>query len=102
MTDNEIRDAILEDAYNKAKEDGMIEAGGRFTVYEISKLNRLEGIEKNIIDFNISYLEKEGLINWVTMGKMAITIAGTKYYESKYPEVLSAIPKEKRDNKRVD
>jgi len=84
MTDNEIRDAILEATYNKAKEDGTIEAGGRFTVHEINKINRLEGIEKNIIDFNISYLDKEGLIKWVTMGKMAITIAGIKYYESKH------------------
>ena len=94
MTDNEIRDVILEAAYNKAKEDGIIEAGGRFTVHEISKLNRLEGIEKNRIDFNIEYLEKDGLIKWVVIGKVAITIKGVIYYETKHPEVLSAIPKE--------
>ena len=94
MTNNEIRDAILEAAYNKAKEDGMIEAGGRFTVHEISKLNRLEGIEKNRIDFNIEYLEKDGLIKWVIMGQVAITIRGVIYYETKHPEVLSVIPKE--------
>ena len=94
MTDNEIRDAVLEAAYNKAKEDGMIEAGGRFTVHEISKLNRLEGIEKNRIDFDIEYLKKDGLIKWVIIGKVAITIKGIIYYETKHPEVLSVIPKE--------
>jgi hypothetical protein len=94
MTDNEIRDVILEAAYNKAKDDGTIEAGGRFTVYEISKLNGLERIEKNRIDFNIDYLEKDGLIKWAIIGKVAITIMGVDYYERTHPEVLLVIPKE--------
>ena len=81
MNDNEIRNAILEFAYNKAKEAGIIEEGGRFTAHEVSKLEGLEGIEKNIIDFNIDYLEKKGLIKWVTMGKIAITIEGIDEYE---------------------
>jgi len=82
MNDNEIRNAILEFAYNKAKEAGIIEEGGRFTNHEISKLKGLEGIEKNIIDFNIDYLEKKGLIKWdATKGKTAITIEGIDEYE---------------------
>jgi len=93
MTDNEIRDAILEVAYNKTKESGIIE-DGRFTNREISKLERLEGIEKNIIDFNVDYLEKKRLIKWVTMGKMVITVLGIYYYEGTHPEVLLVIPKE--------
>ena len=82
MNDNEIRNAILEFAYNKAKEAGIIEEGGRFTNHEISKLKGLEGIEKNIIDFNIDYLEKKGLIKWIAKeGKSAITIEGIDEYE---------------------
>jgi len=81
MNDNEIRNAILEFAYNKAKEAGIIEGGGRFTTHEVSKLEGFEGIEKNIINFNIDYLEKKGLIKWVTMGKIAITIEGIDEYE---------------------
>jgi len=92
MTDNEIKDAILEVTYNKAKESGIIE-DGRFTDREISKLERLEGIEKNRIDFNVYYLEKKRLIKWVTMGKMVITILGIYYYERTHPEVLLVIPK---------
>jgi len=93
MNDNEIRDAILEFAYNKAKEFGIIE-DGRFIDREISKLERLEGIEKNRIDFNIDYLEKKHLIKWVTMGKIVITILGIYNYEGTHTEVLLVIPKE--------
>jgi len=80
MTDNEIRDAILEVAYNKAKESGIIE-DGRFTDREISKLERLEGIEKNRIDFNADYLDKEGSVKWIMGGRMTITAKGINKYE---------------------
>ena len=46
MNDNEIRNAILEFAYNKAKEAGIIEGGGGFNAHEVSKLEGFEGIEK--------------------------------------------------------
>lgn len=58
MNDNEIRNAILEFTYNKAKETGIIEGGGGLNAHEVSKLEGFEGIEKNIIGFNIGYLEK--------------------------------------------
>ncbi|MHC2995704.1 MAG: HAD-IIB family hydrolase [Candidatus Atribacteria bacterium] len=78
MNDSEIRDAVLEAAYNSAKEVGSIE-GGIFNVYKISKL---EGVEKKKIDFNADYLDKKGLVKWATMGGgMAITVEGIYYYE---------------------
>jgi len=95
MNDNEIRNSVLEFAYNKAKEAGIIE-GGRFTDHEISKLEGLEGIEKNRIDFNVDYLEKKGLIKWITTGRMTIAIWGIDYYERIHPEVLLVIPKESK------
>ncbi|MBA7583582.1 hypothetical protein ES708_25528 [subsurface metagenome] len=78
MNDNEIRNAILEFAYNKPKVDGGIEGeeGGRFTTDELSKLERFEGIEKNIIDFNIDYLVKEDSLKWPVMGLLVITRKG--------------------------
>jgi len=71
MNDNEIRDALLKAAYNRAKEDGNIE-GGLFNVYKISNL---EGVEKKKINFNADYLDKKNLVKWATMsGGMAITV----------------------------
>jgi len=78
MNDNEIMNSVLEFAYNKAKEAGIIE-GGRFTDHEISKL---EGIEKNRINFNADYLNKKGLVKWAAMGgNIAITVEGIDEYE---------------------
>lgn len=81
MTDNEIRDAILEAAYNKTKDDGMIEAGGRFNVDEISKF---EGLEKNRIDFNADYLDMRNWVKWTTGRKMIITFWGIKEHKSRH------------------
>jgi len=80
MNDDEIRNAILEFLYNKAKEYGTI-GGQGVDAHEVSKLEGFEGIEKNIIDFNIDYLEKKGLIKWVTTEEIAITIEGIDEYE---------------------
>jgi len=77
MSDNEIRNVILEVAY-KEKRDGKGEEGGRFNVYEISKL---EGLGKNRINFNADYLDRINWLKWTTGRKMIITICGIKEYE---------------------
>ncbi|MBA7513756.1 hypothetical protein ES705_05774 [subsurface metagenome] len=78
MTDKEIRDIILEAAYNSAKEAGGIKIA-TFIVYTISKLERLE---KKRIDFNADYLDGKGLVKWSTSGGgMVITVEGVDEYE---------------------
>jgi len=78
MTDNEIRNAILEAAYNSAKEAGGVKIG-LFIVYKISKLL---GLEKKRIDFNADYLDGKGLVKWSTSGGgMVITVEGIDEYE---------------------
>ena len=102
MNDNEIRNAILEFTYNKAKETGIIEGGGGLNAHEVSKLEGFEGIEKNIIGFNIGYLEKKSLIKWVTTEEIAITIEGIDEYERmhKLENIEKKIGKEiKREEK---
>jgi len=79
MTDNEIRNAILEVAYNSAKRVGSI-GGSRFNIYEASKD---WGLERGKIDFNADYLDEKGLVKWATMGGgMAITVRGVDEYLS--------------------
>ena len=79
MTDKEIRDAILEVAYNSAKEAGSIKAG----VFNVYKISKLEGVGRKSIDFNADYLDEKGLVKWATMGgNMAITVYGVDYYET--------------------
>ena len=78
MTDNEIRNAVLEVAYNSAKRAGSIK-GSRFNIYEASKG---WGLERERIDFNADYLDEKGLVKWATMGGgMAITVKGVDEYE---------------------
>jgi hypothetical protein len=78
MGDQQIRNIILKHAYNKAKESGSIE-GGTFNVY---KINELEGIDKNIIDFNADYLDQKNIVKYATMGgNMRITVTGVDNYE---------------------
>ncbi len=78
MNDQEIRDAILEAAYNAAKEAGGIKVG-LFNLYEVSKD---WGEEKTKIDFNADYLDGK---NWVVRetqgGGMRITAEGVDEYE---------------------
>jgi len=54
---------------------------GGVDAHEVIKFEGSEGIEKNIIDFNIEYLEMKGLIKWFTEGEIAITIEGIDEYE---------------------
>jgi hypothetical protein len=99
MTDNEIRNAVLEVAYNSAKRAGSIK-GGRFNIYEASKD---WGLEKERIDFNADYLDEKGLVKWATMGGgMAITVKGIDEYERmhKLEKIEKKIGKEiKREEK---
>lgn len=99
MTDNEIRNAILEAAYNSAKRAGSIK-GSRFNIYEASKD---WGLERGRIDFNADYLDEKGLVKWATMGGgMAITVRGVDEYERmhKLEKIEKKIGKEiKREEK---
>lgn len=78
MTDQQIRAAILEIAYNAAKKTESIIAG-IFNVYEISKD---WGEPKEKIDFNADYLHEKGWVKHETMGGgMRITAEGIDQYE---------------------
>jgi len=99
MTDNEIRNAVLEVAYNSAKRAGSIK-GGRFNIYEA---NKDWGLERERVDFNADYLDEKGLVKWATMGGgMAITVKGVDEYERmhKLEKIEKKINKEiKREEK---
>lgn len=81
MTDQQIRAAILETAYNATKKAGSIIAG-IFNVYEVSKD---WGEQKEKIDFNAEYLVEKGWVKYETEdGDMRITIEGIDEYEKKH------------------
>jgi len=78
MTDQEIRAAILEAAYNAARKAGSIVAS-IFNVYEVSKD---WGEPKEKVDFNADYLHQKGWVIHETMGGgMRITAEGVDEYE---------------------
>ena len=83
MTDQEMRDAILEEGYEAAKKGGSINASS-IGIYEISKD---WGEEKIKIWFNADYLYQKGWVIWSeSAGFMRITVDGVDKYEEEHPE----------------